>query len=71
MCRCEEHWKSVCWKTASPITASAVKKTLSEAGIRLPNSASMPSANANANAMLVAIGMPVPACVGVPALKLK
>ena len=48
----------------SSMTASAVRKTLSEVGTLLPNKDKMPKANA----MSVAIGIPAPDCVGVPKL---
>jgi hypothetical protein len=51
----------------SSMTASAVRKILSDAGTRLPSRASTPSANA----MSVAIGMPMPGCVWVPPLSVK
>ena len=48
----------------SSITANATTNTFSEGGILLPNKANAPSANA----MSVAIGIPIPACVGRSAL---
>ena len=51
----------------SSMTATAVKKIFSEAGIRLPSERK----TLKANAMSVAIGIPKPFWVGSPALKLK
>ena len=47
--------------------ASAVRKTFIETGTLFPSKESMPMAKA----ISVAIGIPNPDCVSVPALKLK